>query len=224
MKKFLIAFMAVLLILPTLLNTSAQAASNVKEENQVKQVMQVSQQQTGEFTFEDIMALKPYISVKNGLFKVDTSSAIKDGNNKDLVKMQKDYLSDLNKEIKNGTLRVENNLEIVSLKTSVADGGFQTLASCSGKSTQLAYHWWGVSRYMNSCEANKFSADMAAVAAGYTGAGIVAAIWFPGVGVAGGVIAAYAALMSARAAANNAYGTGIYVGITYAAFFNIDPQ
>lgn len=77
---------------------------------------------------------------------------------------------------------------------------------------------------MNSCEANRFSADMASVAAGYTGAGLIASIWFPGVGVAGGVIATYAALMSSRAAANNAYGTGIYVGITYAAFFNMSPQ
>lgn len=89
MKKFLVAFMAVLLILPILSNTSAQAASYFSKE-----------QQTSEFTFEDIMELEPYISVKDGLFKFDSNSATKDGNNKELVKLQKNYLDDLNKEIK----------------------------------------------------------------------------------------------------------------------------
>jgi hypothetical protein len=92
-----------------------------------------------------------------------------------------------------------------------------------GKNTSLAYHWWGVSRYLNYCNANKFAADMASVAAGYTGAGLVAGIWFPGVAVAGGIIASYAALMSARVSANN-NGSGVYIGITYAGFFNVEPQ
>lgn len=102
-------------------------------------------------------------------------------------------------------------------------GDFSVMATCPGKNTSLAYHWWGVSRYMNNCKANVFAADMASVAAGYSGAGLVAAIWFPGVGVAGGIIASYAGLMSARVYANN-HGSGVYVGITYAGFFNIEPQ
>ncbi|PLR76238.1 hypothetical protein CU633_16765 [Bacillus sp. V3-13] len=136
--------------------------------------------------------------------------------------MQKDYLSDLNKEIKKGKLKALSNLEIVELEP-VVDGGFSIMASCPGKNTALAYHWWGVDRYMNNCNPNEFAADMASVAAGYTGAGIVAAIWFPGVGVAGGVIASYAALMSTRVYANN-YGSGVYLAITYAGFFNVRPQ
>ncbi|MCM3705837.1 MULTISPECIES: hypothetical protein [Cytobacillus] len=214
MKKFLVAFMAVLLILPTLLYAPTQASSLDEEK------------QTSEYTFEDVMALESYISVKNGLFKFDSSSAKKDGHDQELVKMQEDYLSDLNKEIENGKLKAKSNLEIVELEPVVAEGSgdFSVMAaSCPGKSTDIAHHWWGVSRYMNDCEANRFSADMASVAAGYTGAGIVAAIWFPGVGVAGGVIASYAALMSARVAANN-YGSGVYMGITYVGFFNVEPQ
>ncbi|MDR7003054.1 hypothetical protein [Neobacillus niacini] len=169
--------------------------------------------------------MEPYISVKNGLFKFDSSSAKKDGHDSELVKMQQTYLTDLNIEIKNGKLKAERNLEITVLEPVAAggSGGFSTFATCPGKNTSLAYHWWGVSRYLNNCNANKFAADMASVAAGYTGAGIVAAIWFPGVGVAGGVIAAYAALMSSRVYANN-YGSGVYIGITYAGFFNVEPQ
>ena len=121
-------------------------------------------------------------------------------------------------------------MEIVSLDSpSISgpisnSGGITLLASCSGKNTKLAKHWWGVCRYMNSCQANRFSADMASVAAGYTGAGLVAGAWFAGVGVAAGVIATYAALMSSRAASNNSKGKGIYVGITYAGFFNMKSQ
>lgn len=111
------------------------------------------------------------------------------------------------------------------LEPVVAEGSgdFSVFATCPGKNTAVAYHWWGVSRYMNNCKANVFAADMASVAAGYTAAALVAGVWFPGVGVAGGVIASYAALMSARVYANN-FGSGVYVGITYAGFFNIEPQ
>lgn len=132
MKKFLVAFMAVLLILPILSNTSAQAASYFSKE-----------QQTSEFTFEDIMELEPYISVKDGLFKFDSNSATKDGNNKELVKLQKNYLDDLNKEIKNGILKAESNLEIISLEPPATEGRFSILASCPGKNTAPAMHWWG---------------------------------------------------------------------------------
>jgi hypothetical protein len=216
MKKFLVALMAVFMILPTVLNTVAEASGslNVTEKSQAKV-----------FTYDDILELEPYIAVKNGLFKFDSSSAKKDGYDKELVKMQKDYLSHLNTQIEKGILKAESNLEITSIESTelVTDGGFTTFRSCPGKSTDLDYHWWGVSRYMNDCEADRFGADMATVAGGYAGAGAVAAIWFPGVGVAGAVIASYAAVMAARISANN-YGSGVYVGITYAAFFNIEPQ
>lgn len=214
MKKMFLSFLAVLLFLPTLLSAPAQAASN----NSVPQ--------ESEYTFEDVLALEPYISVNNGLFKMDTSSAQKDGHDKELIKMQKYYLNDINKEIKNGKLKAESNLEIINLEEPVIEqgtGDFSVMATCPGKNTSLAYHWWGVSRYMNNCTAIKFAGDLGSVSAGYAGAGAVAALWFPGVAVAGGVISAYAALMSSRVSANN-YGSGVYIGITYAGFFNVKPQ
>jgi hypothetical protein len=65
--------------------------------------------------------------------------------------------------------------------------------------------------------------DQELVAAGYVGAGAVAALWFPGVAVAGGVISAYATLIGSHVSANN-FGSGVYIGITYAGFFNVEPQ
>lgn len=102
-------------------------------------------------------------------------------------------------------------------------GEFSTMITCPGKNTSVAYHWWGVSRYLNNCNAIRFSWDLASMAAGYATAGGVAAFWFPGVGAVGIVISGYAALMSSRVSANN-YGKGVYAAITYAGFFNIKPQ
>ncbi|WP_341279453.1 hypothetical protein [Paenibacillus sp. FSL H8-0537] len=39
-----------------------------------------------------------------------------------------------------------------------------------------------------------------------------------------GITAAYFGLMAARISANNAYNTGVYVGITWAFVFDIEPQ
>jgi hypothetical protein len=82
--------MALLLILPSLLNAPAQASSLEKEK----------EEQTSEFSVEDVIALEQYISVEDGLFEFDSSLAKKNGHDKELVKMQNDYLSDLNNEIK----------------------------------------------------------------------------------------------------------------------------
>lgn len=71
-----------MLILPSLLYAPAEASS--------AQVNSLDKEkQTSEFTFEDVMALESYIAVENGLFKFDSSSAKKDGHDKELVKMKK---------------------------------------------------------------------------------------------------------------------------------------
>jgi hypothetical protein len=49
------------------------------------------------------------------LFEFNSSLMKKDGHNKELVKMQNDYLSDLNKEIKYVNLGAESNLEVIEL-------------------------------------------------------------------------------------------------------------
>ncbi|MEH7012247.1 hypothetical protein V7087_15775 [Neobacillus niacini] len=79
-----------------------------------------------------------------------------------------------------------------------------------------------VNEKIEDCTYNRVPADKIRSYA-YAGAGLVAGWWFPGVGIAGGVIASYAGIMSARVYANN-FGNGVWVGITYAGFFNIEPQ
>ncbi|KMM36759.1 hypothetical protein [Guptibacillus hwajinpoensis] len=238
MKKFLVALMAVLMIMPSFASNNAQAANSNG----------IDQHQITEYTYEDIKELKPYVSVKNGKFKFDSSQAKKDGFDKELVKMQKEHLSGMNKEIKNGKLKAQNNLEIVTVdsdsKVEVEQANpdlpviepnspddnvvasavpYAKASSCLGKNTSVKYHWWGYSRYMDSCRAEKFAYDMAVVGAGAGGAGTAAALWFPPAGVAAGVMGMHATIMSVRASANN-HGYGIIVEITYAQFFNIDPQ
>ncbi|WP_419881404.1 hypothetical protein ACN6MY_17945 [Peribacillus sp. B-H-3] len=50
------------------------------------------------------MELEPYISIENGLFNLGSNSAINDGQNEELVKMQEEYL------LKYGKLKTESNL------------------------------------------------------------------------------------------------------------------
>ncbi|PFG13515.1 hypothetical protein [Bacillus sp. es.036] len=237
MKKIIVALMAVLMIMPSFAGSSAHAASSNGKD----------QQQVTEYTYDDIKELKPYVTVKNGKFKFDAIQAKKDGFEKDLVKMQKEYLSGINKEIKNGKLKAQNNLEIVTVNSdssveveqanpdlpviepntpddSVVTPSVTTAyLGCYGTTSAVKYHWWGYSRYMDRCAADTFSADLAGIAAGTAGVAAATAYWFPGAGAAIGVIGAYPALMSSRAAANN-HGYGIIVEITYAGFFDIEPQ
>lgn len=197
------------------------AAENVESTIQTKNI-------EGEFTFEDIMSLEKYVSVNHeGLFNLDTTSAVKDGVSLELLEGQQRYFDSLNLEINEGKLKANKNLEITNLdsnsNTYLPNGEISLFANCNGKTTNPVEYWWGKSRKFNSCDANKFAADLASVAAGAAGAGILA-IWVPGMGWASLASSAYCALYSSRVTANNAYNTGVIIDMTWAMVYDIEPQ
>jgi len=177
-----------------------------------------------EFTMEEIMALEQYISVNNeGLFIMNHTEAIADGVSIKLLEGQQGYLDYLNSEIKDGNLKVHKNLEIEDLELNLTNGGFSLLASCNGKSTAAETKLWGQTRKFNSCEADRFAADLASVAAGSAGVGLVTA-WIPGMGWAAAASTAYMSLYSSRVYANNSNNTGVIIDMTWAMVYNITPQ
>ncbi|QPQ31242.1 hypothetical protein [Lysinibacillus sp. JNUCC 51] len=196
------------------------ATENVESPIQTKNI-------EGEYTFEDIMSLEKYVSVNEGLFNLDTTRAVKDGVSLELLEGQQRYFDSLNLEINEGKLKADENLEITNLDsnpdTFLPNKGIYLFANCNGVTTSPTVHWWGKSRKFNSCDANKFAADLASVGAGAAGAGILA-IWFPGMGWASIISAAYCALYSSRVTANNAYNTGVIVDMTWAMVYDIEPQ
>lgn len=186
----------------------------------------VSQELDNHFTKEQILTLEQYVSVnEDGLFELNDSRAILDGINEELINGQKRYFTYLNKQIAEGNLYVSSNLSTINESVTKTNSIFEnTLSSCGGVTTDAEYHWWGVSRKLSSCLANKVSGDLFAVSSVSGGAAAVAA-YFGGLpAIPPGITAAYFGLMAARISANNAYNTGVYVGITWAFVFDIEPQ
>ncbi|WP_411344498.1 hypothetical protein ACE3MZ_23530 [Paenibacillus sp. WLX1005] len=186
-----------------------------------------SDTQNKEFTKQDILALKPYVSVnESGFFELDYSKAQKDEVDLELLQGQKIYFDTLNKQIESGELKAHSDLSITSenLAPLTSDLSKSVTASCAGKNTAVQQYWWGYSRYMNSCEANRFSADLTGVSATSGGVAIVAAYFGAIPAIPPGITAAYFGLLASRVAANNANSTGIYLEMTWALAFNITPQ
>lgn len=196
------------------------AAENVESPIQTKNI-------EGEYTFEDIMSLEKYVSVNEGLFNLDTTSAVKDGISLELLEGQQRYFDSLNLEIYEGKLKVDENLEITNLdsnsETYLPNNRISLFANCNGITTSPTTHWWGKSRKLNSCDANKFAADLASVAVG-GGSAALLAVWIPGMGWASIIAAGYAGLFSSRVYANNSYSTGVICNLTWAMIFDVDPQ
>lgn len=83
---------------------------------------------------------------------------------------------------------------------------------------QWTYHWWGYDRKFTNTQAKELAGQCELIA---IGAGAASAI-FPPIAALGGLSAAYYALLANRINANN-QGNGVYVAITWAAVFNIEP-
>lgn len=190
---------------------------------------------TKNFTKQDILSLEKYISVnKKGIFKLDKKSARKDNIDIELLNGQESYLTYLNSLILDGKIKADSNLNITNVSTTSnsredANILFQANSSshwpsCGGGiSTEVAYHWWGYSRYLCDCQSQELAADLNSVAS--VGAGItVIAAYFGGLpAIPPGLASAYFWFFASRIDANN-HGNGIYVEVTWVLAFDITPQ
>ncbi|MGE7093569.1 hypothetical protein ACQKII_19360 [Lysinibacillus sp. NPDC048646] len=185
-----------------------------------------------EYTFDDILALEPYVHVEDGLFILNENTASEAGIDYELIKGQQEYLNYLNQQVESNAISVSQDLTIQNLSE---DNQYQKTsamlakASCNGKTTGAEYHWWGYKTYLNSCDTKKAISDSNTVAAG--GAITAAALgglgyWFP-VFLAGGVISGltsgYFWLFATRLDANN-NGRGVIVDMTWATIYDMTPQ
>lgn len=223
MKKIIFSLLSIILACTLVLPNDAGVLA--------KEVESITNEQgytEAEFTMEEIMALEQYISVSSeGLFIMNNTEAIADGVSLKLLEGQQRYFDSLNLEIKEGILKVNKNLEIINLDSNfdknLSNGEISLYANCNGVTTNPVDYWWGKSRKFNSCHANEFAADLASVAAGAVGAGILA-FWVPGMGWASLATSAYCAHYSARVYANNSYNTGVKIDMTWAMVYDITPQ
>lgn len=185
-----------------------------------------------EYTFDDILALEPYVHVEEGLLILDENSASDAGIDYELIKGQQEYFNYLNQQVKTNAISVSQDLTIQDL--SEENIGYQSnslmlLADCKGVTKPAEAHWWGYKTYLNSCDTKKAITDANTVGAsgGITGAGLgVLGIFFPVLLIPGGVSAltgSYFWLFATRLDANN-NGKGVIVDMTWATVFDITPQ
>lgn len=210
MKK-LISMIMIVCITCSILGTAVFA----KEDNS---------KQTISFTSEDVFALEKYISVdEDGYFEIDEKAAKKDGINTELVNGQKKYFKELNSMIKEGKLQADKNLEIVSLNEDTSLMASHWYSCGGGRTTSVAYHWWGYSRYTCDCLTQQIAADFNSCASVAGGVGVIGAYFGPIGALPGGLSCSYWWLLASRLDANN-HGRGVYIEMTWVLAFNITPQ
>ncbi len=150
---------------------------------------------------EELKAIEPYVFKKE-----DGTIALRDMPDSLYDEYQIEYLeahfSTLNNAVKSNKISITEDLEIVSLNRAL---------------TSWNYHWWGYDANFNNVDANDLKYTLLTV-----GSFAAAAGYFPPIGALGGLSAAYLGLIATRIDANN-NGNGVYIGITWAAVFNIKP-
>lgn len=150
---------------------------------------------------EELKVIEPYVFKKE-----DGTIALRDMPDSLYDEYQLKYLethfSNLNNAVKDNKIFITEDLEIVSLNRAL---------------TSWNYHWWGYDANFNNADANDLKYSLVTVGSFAGVAGL-----FPPIGALGTLSGAYLGLIATRIDANN-NGNGVYIGITWAAVFNIKP-
>lgn len=157
----------------------------------------------------DIEIIKPYVEVtKEGTIRFkELPKGFYDKYSLEELQKHFDYLNTLSEA---GDITINNDL-------SIQKNSISTMA-VYGKWT---YHWWGYDRKFTNSQADDYVDDLVTAAAGAT---IVAGLGsaFPPVSGIATVQAGYWALLAVRVDANNE-GNGVYVAVTWALIFDVEP-
>lgn len=175
-------------------------ASSIQTQTEVKATIPLS---------ELIEVVEPYVEVtENGFIGLkNVPTDIYEKYNLSELQIHFDKLNTLASE---GSISINEDL-------SIEDHTIDSKA-VYGKWT---YHWWGYDRNFNNAQAIDYINQLNTAAAGAVIVGSVTGAFPPISGIAN-FQAGYWALLAARVAANNK-GNGVYVGVTYALVFNVEP-
>ena len=149
------------------------------------------------YTVDNIKALEPYVSVKDGHFKFDVKQAKADNIDSQLIEGQLKYFDVLNDRADAGDIEIEKDLTIINNEGPSSVRASHWPSCGGGLNTDVTEYWWGYSRYACDCETQRMSADFNSCA-----------YWW---------------LLASRLDANN-HGYGVYIEMTWALVFDITPQ
>ena len=207
-KSIVLSLVAVLFlsaISPSLTHASSTDLTGFKTEGSN---IEAKKDELSLFTKEDILSLVKYVSVDdNGYFKLNEKKAIIDGVPIKLLEGQRNDFNKVNSDIQKELLKANKNLEIgiknptfTIFGPSLEEQNHSTLSSCNGVTTSPKTYWWEQSRELNSCDANRFSANMYSLAAGYF------------------------SLFEARVNTHNSTGRGVKPNVTWGLAFSVSSQ
>ena len=224
-KKFMCLTLSSLFLTTTIF-TVPTLASDITSEN-----TQNIELKSSIYSIEDVKKLEPYVKVNDGKFSLDVESALKDGFDKKLLDIQKEYFNLLNELSSNGDIIINNDLSIENTgqntsTTYIAEPeNYTHKYNCNGGLlSSTDYHWWGYTRYFCDCGTSQFSSDLATVSDIYGGVAVVSgAFGNAPITTVAGISSAYWSLVSNRLNANNK-GKGVYAEMTNALLFDITPQ
>ncbi|MNW25364.1 hypothetical protein D3C74_21050 [compost metagenome] len=152
--------------------------------------------------------VKPYVQVKDGVLSLkDAPESIYNQYNLSDLQEHFDKLNELSKA---GQITIHSDLSIVDNTIS--------LNAVYGSWT---YHWWGYDRKFTNAQ-TKDAIDYYNTIAGGGALVTGATAWYPPVSGFTGAVSGYFALFAARMSANN-HGNGVYVSVTWATTFDIEP-
>lgn len=204
MKKVTTTLLASSLVLSGILPSTIHAATN--DANAPKQEINESNTDM-DSTIHDV---KPFVKVNEEgyiTFKENIPQKIRDQYALDELQL---HFDTLNQSVKNGEIRINKDLSID-----------ETMMARAAVYSKWTYHWWGYDRKFNNSQTKSYINYCQTIAGG---AGIVtgAGAYFPPVALIGGMQTGYWALFATRLDANNK-GRGVYVSVTWAAVFDIEP-
>lgn len=195
--KFLLGFMASITLLSNTGLPLIQASSIQKEAEDTISLSEL------------IEIVEPYVAVNENGFITFKNIPIDIYEKYDLSKLQI-HFDKLNTLKLKGDISINEDLSIEDHTTNSR--------AVYGKWT---YHWWGYDRKFSNTQTTSYINQLNTAAAGAVIVGSVTGAFPPISGIAN-FQAGYWALLAARVAANNK-GKGVYVGVTYALVFDVEP-
>ncbi|MGN4447664.1 hypothetical protein ACTFOB_22675 [Bacillus cereus group sp. MYBK79-1] len=217
MKKITISTLSSLLVFSSVAAGAAHA-DTPNAVTPVKEELNIQQNNVEQLSFEEqnmIKTVEQYVELKEDGKIGFTQFVPQDVYQKfELDKLQ-EHFNFLNSQVELNTITINPDLTI----TNVTPAGPVAYAAVYGSWT---YNWWGYERKFNNSQAKTYVSELNTVASTGTIVGTLASRVMPIIGMGVAVTGGYYALLAARVDANNK-GKGVYVGITWAIVFNVNP-
>lgn len=180
-------------------------------------------------TYEDVIALDPYVSVVKGQYVIDKKAAQAAGISKELIDSQAEYIKTINKEAKDGliTIKESKEFEVVSSDSTFAVVALENhhegeqAQGCRGGRNSTNFCWWGVKRFACDCETKRIASIFKWCSVGAGLVSMVMSVFQLAYPVAKGVLdfgAWYWSLLADKMNAKN-YGRGVQVNLTWVLAF-----